>query len=86
MISGYEDFHSDMLVEGAAPKEHCYGGESKDMTGILLLFLTVSMLGCNADTIIRERPHGLNEYRETNLQAGCVHNAQVEGELCPDRV
>ena len=72
-----------MLVEGAAPKEHCYGGESKDMTGILLLFLTVSMLGCNADTIIRERPHGLNEYRETNLQAIKALLAQERQQFSP---
>ena len=58
-------------------------GEIKDLTGILLLFLTVSMLGCNPNTIIRERPHGLNEYRETNLPAIKALLAQERQQFSP---
>jgi len=36
---------------------------------MLLLFLTVSMLGCSSETIIRERRYGPEEYSETNLSA-----------------
>jgi hypothetical protein len=74
-----------ILVERSAPKNNCYGGGVKVLTGILLLFLTVSMFGCSSETIIRERPHGPSEYSETNLPAIKALLAQERQQFSPVR-
>jgi hypothetical protein len=60
-------------------------GKSERLTGIFVLFFTVSMLACSPETIIRDRPHGLNEYPETNLPAIKALLAQERQQFSPVR-
>lgn len=55
----------------------------KGLTSILLVFLTVSMLECSSETIIRERPYGPSEYSETNLPAIKALLAQERQQFSP---
>jgi hypothetical protein len=60
-------------------------GRVKGLTGILLLFLTVSMFGCSSETIIRERSYGPSEDSETNLPAIKALLAQERQQFSPVR-
>jgi hypothetical protein len=60
-------------------------GRVKGLTGIRLLFLTVSMFGCSSETIIRERSYGPSEDSETNLPAIKALLAQERQQFSPVR-